>query len=364
MAEMDWTDTGYAYLVEVLVVDQNNVDIVLATLKGFTLQGATVTENYNSDSRVQAKVSTIVDEGASDGYVEHGRLRLNLLIPSRDWSEEFVTGYVTNISEKTEHGYTRRDYTIEGTIWGLLNHKIVSPIVVGKGYKLIKGWKSLMGSLTKMQYNTSDAQDHAFVKETVYEVGTNLSTVLFEMSSGYNRMEVSGHGTVLLVKYIKPANREATRTIDFTDPRCLAKLPVELSSSKWEAPGRAIVTATVSKTDSEGKTTQEVIAGYYDAPTSHHTSIVNRGWLNARSDAYTGVNENPSKNDLKAEAKENWQQSQSKYRSWTIPTVFADYHAGDVVNVIFPDNSVVKVLVESVRTDFEAYTQDLTVKEV
>lgn len=363
MAEMDWTKTGYPYLVEVLVVDQNNVDVILGNLHGFVYQGASVNENYNSDSRVQAKLTTIVDEGASDGYIKHARLRMNLYIPSRDYMDEFVTGYVSNISEKTEHGYTKRDYTIEGTIWGLLEHKISAPVTISKGAKLIKCWTSLMG-LTRMQYSTSGAQDHAFTKTAIYEVGTPLSTILFALSSAYDRMDNNGHGLVTLSKYVEPSKREATRTIDFTDPRCLAKQPIELTSNEWEAPGRAIVTATVSKTDDDGKTTQEVIVGYYDAPASHSTSIASRGWLRARSDTYSGVSENPSKNELKAEAKKNWTNAQGKYRKWTFSSVFANYHAGEVVNLIFSNDEMVKVLIESVKTDFETFSQDLTVKEV
>lgn len=362
---MDWTDTGYSYLVEVLVVDPNNVDITLGILKGFVLQGASVTENYNSDSRVQAKVSTIVSEGESDGYEDNARLRIVISIPSRDWVEEFVTGYVTNISEKSEHGYTRRDYTIEGTMWGLLNHKIDAPVVIGKGYKLIKVWKSLM-ALTKMQYTASGAQDYTFSQPTVYEAGTNLSTVLFEVSSGYDRMENTGHGVVALKTYLEPSKREVDRTIDFADMRGLSLYPLEMTSTKWEAPGRAIVTATVSKTDDDGKTTQEVIVGSYDAPTNHHTSISVRGWLNARSDSYAGVSENPTKSELSAEAKKNWENAQKKFRTWTAGSVFADYHAGEVLNIVLNDEkkSIVKVQVESVRTDLEAFTQDLTMKEV
>lgn len=363
MAEMDWTKTGYPYLVEVLVVDQNNVDVILGNLRGFVYQGASVNENYNSDSRVQAKVTTIVDEGASDGYIKHARLRINLYIPSRDYMDEFVTGYVSTISEKTEHGYTRREYTIEGTIWGLLEHKIEAPVTISKGAKLIKCWTSLMG-LTRMQYSTSGAQDHAFTKPTVYEVGTHLSTILFELSSGYDRMDTNGHGVVTLSKYVEPSKREATRTIDFTDPRGLAEQPIELTSSEWEAPGRAIVTATVSKTDDDGKTTQEVIVGSYNAPASHSTSIASRGWLRARSDTYSGVSENPSKNELNAEAKKNWTNSQGKFRKWTFPSVFANYHAGEVVNLIFSNDETVKVLLETVKTDFENFSQNLTVKEV
>lgn len=365
---MDWTDTGYAYLVEVLVVSQTNVDNTLGILRGFVLQGATVTENYYSDSRVQAKLSTIVAEGESDGYIDNARLRINITIPYRNWFKEFVTGYVTNISEKSEHGYTKRDYTIEGTLWGLLNHKISAPISIGNGTKRNYIWKSLLGTQTKMQYTADGAPDKTFTVASpiIYEVGSNLSTVLFELASGDTRMDNNGHGTVVLKSYTEPSKSEATRTIDFSDMRGLALYPLEMSSSKWEAPGRAIVTSTVSKTDDDGNTTQEVIAGYYDAPDSNFTSLATRGWLNARSDAYTGVSENPTAAELKKEAERNWKNSQGKYRTWTAGSVFADYHAGEVVNLVLNDakKSTVKVLIQSVRTDLKAFTQELTMKEV
>lgn len=371
MATMDWNDTAYAYLVEVLVVSQTNVDIVLGTLQGFVLSGASITENYNSDSRSQAKITTIVAENESDGYIDQARLRILLSIPSRGYSQELITGYVTDISEKTEHGYTQRDYSIEGTMWGLLNHKIDAPITIGKGASMVTVWRALLQSQTKMQFTAEKAQDHIFSQTIIYEAGSDLSTVLFEISSGYSRMDNTGHGVVELVKYIAPSKRQPDKTIDVSDVRGLLMYPLEKKSTQWEAPGRAIVTATVSKTDRNGNTTQEVLVGTYDAPSSHHTSLAKRGWLRARADSYTGLSENPTKDALKTEARRNWENSQSKYRSWTASSTFANYHAGDVIELIFgiddskkDGESSVKVLIENVQTNLENFTQDLTMKEV
>lgn len=362
---MDWSDTGYEYLVEVAVVNQTNVDEVLGYLSGVGLEGASISENYNSDSRVQGKISTIVEEGASDGYVDNARLRIVLLIPSRGWSEELLTGYVTDIQENTEHGRTKRTYTIEGTIWGLLDHKVSSPVTIAKGANLVSVWKSLLAQLTKMQYTTEKAQDHTFTSTTIYEAGTSLSTILFEVSSGYDRVDVTGHGVVSLVKYTAPSKREPDRYIDFSDPRTLALYPLERTSNKWEAPGRAIVTANVSKTDSDGKAVQEVLVGVYDAPSSHPTSISTRGWLKARSDAYSGTSENPTKDELNIKARENWENDQNKGYTWTCNSVFADYHAGEVAMLIAPmAKDGKKVLVQSVTTNLDTLSQSLTLKEV
>ena len=365
---MDWTDTGYTYLVEVAVVSQTNVDEVIGYLRGVGLSDASISENYYSDSRVQAKISTIVKEGESDGYIDNARLRILVLIPSRDWSEEVVTGYVTDISENTERGCTKRQYTIEGTIWGLLDHKISAPIAIAKGATLVATWTSIMGQLTRMQYTTTKAQDHTydFPSPVIYEAGAGLATILFEILLDYDRMETTGHGVVSLEKYTSPLKREASRIIDFSSPITLSLYPLKRDVDKWEVPGRSIVTATISKTDSNGNATQEVMVGAYDAPSSHFASMATRGWLKVRSDTYSGQNDNPTKDELNTIARKNWEAEQEQHGvTWSCSSVFADYHAGDVVTLISPYTKTgVKALIKSVQTDLGSFTQELTLKEV
>ncbi len=361
---MDWTNTNYGYDITVSVVHQTNVDNVLGILNGVQNGDLTISENYESDSRVQAKVTTYVKEGESDGYVENARLRITLSISSEEWSEELVTGYVSDISETIAYGYIERSYTIEGTIWGLLDHKIKDPITIGKGAKLLTIWTNLMSTQTKMQYTTQGAQDHSFGNTILYEPGSDLSTVLFEISEGYNRMGVDGHGRVTLTKYTAPSNQTPSIVIDANDLRGLTIAPINKTYKKWESPGRAIVTATISK-EQNGKTTQEVIAGSYDAPATDDTSINVRGYLKARSDSYSGASENPSKSELDTIAKTNWEMAQDKGNEWTASSVFADYHAGMVATFIPQgENSSCKVLIKSVTTNLSEFTQELSMKEV
>lgn len=369
---MNWADTGYAYDVDVTVVHQTNVDNTIGFLSGVQLSNLSTSENYNSDSRMSAKVTTIVPEGESDGYVDNGRLRIILTIPKLDFTEEYVTGYVSDISESTSHGYTTRKYSIEGTIWGLLNHKIDAPVTIGKGAKMLDVFTSLLSKQTKMQYDIEGAQDHTFGSTVIYEAGTNMSTLLFETTEGYNRMNSDGHGRITLRKYVAPSKRTPERILDYNSVRGLAIAPAEKSSTKWDSPGRAIVTATVSVTDStNNSTSQEVIVGSYDAPASDPTSIETRGWLLARSDNYSGNSEKPSKSELDAAAKKNWESAQNAENSWECSTVFADYHAGDILTFILPSGNNVdeplksyKVLVTSVTTQFDTMIQELTLKEV
>ncbi len=371
MADIDWFDTGYTYDVGVTVVSQVDVDYTIGELTGVQTSGLSITESYNSDSRIQAKVSTVVGAGESDGYVDNARLRIILTIPERNWSKELMTGYVSDIDEVYESGYVKRQYTLEGTVWGLLEHKTNAAVTIGKGAKMLDIWKKLMKDQTRMQFSTASAtKDHPFSAVTLYEPGTQLSTILFELTSGYCRMNTDGHGTVILEDYTAPSKKSPTRVIDYNDLKSLIMAPLNMNSTKYEAPGRAVVTATVSNEDKNGKTTQETIVGYYDAPSEHPTSINTRGYLRSRSDSYSGSSEKPSKSELNAEAERNWKNDQDKGIEWTADSTFADYKAGEVATLILPSDRLgiamvsKKVHITGVTTNLENFTQSLTMKEV
>lgn len=369
---MDWTVTGYSYDVTVAVVHQTDVNNVLGILSGVQLSNMRISENYYSDSRVQAKLTTMVDENESDGYIPNARLRIILSIPSRFWSKPLFTGYVSDVDTVIESGYCKKSYTLEGTIWGLLEHKVSSPVTIAKGVSLVNTWTSLMKNQTKMQYSTAGSQDHNMGSTAVYEAGSNLSTVLFELSSGYDRMDVDGNGVVTLKKYISPKRMTSSRVIDYKDSLGLSMAPLSAQDTAYEAPGRAIVTATITEQDTkdENKTVSKVIVGVYDAPSSHATSIHTRGYLRARSDSYSGTKEKPTKSDLDKIAQDNWEANQSKGIEWTVNTVYADYHAGEVVDLVAPYISsgkkeyTHKVLISAVETSLDTLTQSLTMKEV
>jgi len=367
---MDWTETGYTYDIGVTVVHQTDVDNTLGYLSGVQFDSIEISENYYSDSRIQAKLKTMVKDGSSDGYIDNARLRIVLMIPKFNFFEEMITGYVSDISKTFEHGYTVHEYTIESTLWGLLDHKVKDNVVVKKGAKLSKIVPTLIASLTKMQYSVDNLQDHAFSNNIVYEAGSGLATILFELNESYNRVTVDGHGRLIFPKYTAPSKITPSRNIHYSQLRNLMIGALSYSSSEYESPGRAIVTATVTKTDSNGKSNQQVIVGSYDAPSTDPTSLASRGWISARMDSYAGTSENPSKSELNALAKKNWENSQDKGREWTATSIFADYHIGEVCRLILPTGSgdamslTRKVLIKSVNTNLGEFTQELTLKEV
>lgn len=368
---MDWMKTDHSYTVDVAVVHQTNVDNTLGSLRGVQLDDLTITENYYSDSRVQGKVTTIVNSGESDGYVERARLRVILSIPEENWVEELVTGYVSDIDEEYQNGYLKRTYTIEGTIWGFLNHPIPDYYTKPVGGKLIDCWTKLLKNLTKVQYDATDAKDFKYTANTIYEPGSMLSTILFEITSGYNRMDTNGHGVVTLKPYKAPSKQTPSRTIDYNDLTGLTIAPLQRNSEEYSIPNRIVVTATQSVEDSSGQSTQKTIAGSYDSPASNSNSHSSRGYIYGRAESYSGDLQEPTQKDLDAKAKELWTDSQEKGIEWTGNHTFADFHAGEVATLIAPTSANLnqpivahKVLVSEVSTNLKNFTQALTLKEV
>jgi hypothetical protein len=278
-----------------------------------------------------------------------------------------ITGYVSDIRETVESGMVKREYTIESTIWGLLEHQTVSQIVVAKKSSLVTVFKQILSRLTRMQFDTTKAQDHVYSTNIIYEAGTDLATILFELTSGYDRIEVDGHGRLVLNAYKAPAKRSASELIDYRDVKGLTFGTYSKTITNYDIPGRAIVTSTKSST-ANGSSTQKVLVGYYDAPSEHEASMASRGYLKSVSSSYSGIGDDPDRAELAAEAKNIWDSQQKGYTDWDVTSIFKDYHAGDILNFVYPQPTgefkVTKVLVHSVDTSLETWQQKLTLKEV
>lgn len=366
---MDWTKTKYSYEVTVNVIHQTNVDIMLGSLSGVQLDNLSISEDYYSDSRIQAKVTTVTETGKSDGYVENARLRIILAIPEQNWAQELITGYVSDLDETYESGTIVRTYTIESTIWGLMDHLLADPVIISSNANLIDIWTGLLKSQTKMQYSVSNAQNRTFTQTILYEPGTDLATLLFEISSGYDRINVDGHGRITLEKYTAPSKRSSECVIDYNDVHNLVKAPLTKASTAYEAPGRVVVTATISYMNDNGENDQEVIAGHYDSPASHPTSLASRGYLRAISESDNGLSDYPTKDELSAYAKLIWEDEQDSGIEWSAETIYGGYYAGQIATLILPsslDGEMIskKVLISSVSTEFNNFIQRLTMKEV
>ena len=365
---MIWTNLEYDWEVVAQVVDAHSSSSVIGELVGLDPAGCEVTEGYYSDTRVSGRVTTRVPLGESDGYVPNARICIVLRVPRHGWERQLLTGFVTDYGESEEGGSTIREYSLDSSLWGIAEDMTLASVTCAAGAKALTVAKRLMDS-RRIEYDVSDAQDRTISKPTVYEPGTALLHLLFDIMSGYNRIGVRGDGPILIKRYTAPSKLSPSATIDPYDHRTLVVGDVSDKDESSERPGAAIVTANVSKTKTVGgktTTTHETRAGSYLAPDSHETSRNTRGYLRFAKDTYSGSKEEPSVSELQSAAKTVWSNNQDKGRSHDLTVLYMDLHEGDVVELVRKDGTTRKCLVQTVTTNLDPRerTQRLTLKEV
>lgn len=364
---VDWHDLEHDWEVAALLVDPHKADSIVGELTGLEPASCSVTEGYYVDTRVSAQLTTVVPLGESDGYVKNARIRLVLRVPRWSWERELITGFVTDIEPREERGYMRRSYSLDSSLWGISEDAITSKVTCAAGSKALTVCRKLLKD-RGIEYDDNGAQDRTISKVTVYEPATMLLNLLFEITNGYSRLGVSGHGPITFRKYLEPSKRTPSVTIDPYDPRSLVVSDIRGKDETWERPGAAIVTANVSKSkqvNGKSTTTHETRAGVYVAPDSFVTSRNNRGYLRFAKDTYSGNKDDPNASELATAARQKWNANQDKGKTWDLTVLYMDLHEGDIVSLV-RNGKAQRCLVQTVETtlDPRTRTQRLTLKEV
>lgn len=223
--------------------------------------------------------------------------------------------------------------------------------------------RALLGQ-AGMPYDLAGAMDRRFGSPIYYERGTALLHMIYDITGSLDRVDVSGHGKITLRPYTPPSSRAAIEVISDDDPTTLTTGPARRTSNAHERPGRAIVTATRSEQGADGKSKSVTIAGWYDSPAQSETSSARRGYTTSVKKSYEGASEEPSQNELNAEAERFWRESQTIGAEWRRDVLYMDLHEGDIVTFTPHGREPVKCLVSTCKTDLGDMTQSLTLEEV
>ena len=360
---MRWDEVDHEWILDVTVVSQHDLSATISVLDGVDPSGCSVDEGYRTDTRASARVTTVVPEGESDGYVVDARLRITLSVPSRGWSRELFTGYVTNVQEDVEDGSVTRVYELDSTLFGIAKDLIPWQVTCAAGASMLDAVRSLL-DMARMPHSLDGAVDRRFGSAVCYERGDALLHMCYDLTGSTDRIDVDGHGRITVRPYKAPSQRAATRLIDDSDPTTLSIGAARRTSNAFERPGRGIVTASKSEQGPDGKSKSVTIAGWYDSPPESETSSARRGYTIAAKRGYEGASEHPTQDELNTEARQFWRDSQNIGAEWRRDVLYQDLHEGDVVNFTPHGRETVKCIVATCKTDFGDMTQSLTLEEV
>lgn len=353
----DWKDMTRRGTVTVTMVNPTDLDATMGELEGVDLSGSSVSYGYYADTRVTGKLRVV-----GDGWVRGSWLRIGYRIPEWDYQTELGTFIVTNDSASRDHGAWAYELDLQSALYGLSTDLLVRPWAIARNAMALKAMRQCVtgGGGTIV---TSGARDYRLKSPKVVETGTSrLSAVYALCEMANDRLDVDGHGRVVVAPYVTPASRAPSLTIDLADRRGVAQDGITRTTDWLQMP---TVAAVQYKYDAGGKQ-REINASATVAATAHQ-SFANRGYV---------VTDLHQLNEMAPATAQRAQQLAKRYLAndaiehveWEVTTTYLPIKAGDVVELVVHDGledyqGARKCLVKACELDLGTMTMQLTLKE-
>lgn len=341
----DWGRADRRDEVEALLVDLRSCGTVTGALRGLVPSSVTITEGYYTDTRVQARLSTVTRDG-DDGW-RGGRIRI--VHSFEGYRESLMTGYVTDYDETAEGGLVKREYTLDSSLYAISKDVFPWKYSVGGQASMLEAVRHVLDTCGR-EHDLSRARDRRIQDPVVYDLGETALSAVFDLSGDTDRVDVDGEGRIVLTPYVPPSGREPGATIDTAGPMVVGD--VKATTSRYATPGRVIVRS--GSGDSE-------MWGTYDAPAGAASSPAARGYMVAKVE--TSNAKEPSQDQLNASARRSWEESQDTGEEWELTVRWMGLHQGDVVRLVHLGESH-RCLVKSATLSFSGMTERLTLKGV
>ena len=177
-----------------------------------------------------------------------------------------------------------------------------------------------------------------------------------------DRLDVDGHGRVVVAPYVAPASRAPSLAIDLADRRGVAQDGITRTTDWLQMP---TVAAVQYRYDAGGKQ-REINASATVASTAHQ-SYANRGYVVTD---LRQLNEMAPATAQRAQqlAKQFLANDATEHVEWEVTTTYLPVKAGDVVELVVHDGledyqGARKCLVKTCELELGTMTMKLTLKE-
>lgn len=353
----DWHDLTRTGEVVVEQVSPTNIDATLGPLEGVDLGGSSVSFGYYADTRSTGKLRVV-----GDGWQRGSLVRIGYRIPAWDWSVELGTYIVTSDSASRENGIWTYDLDLQSILYGLSTDLLVRPWAIAANAMALTAARQLVEAAGR-EVVLEGANDYRLKGAKVIETGTSRLSALFALAEMANdRLDVDGHGRVLLEPYVAPSAKAPTLTIDLADPRGVALDGIQRSTDWLQMPNVAAVQYTY---DANGKQ-REINASATIAASSRQSQSA-RGYT---------VTDLRQLNEMSPATAQRAQQLAAQYLAndsvehveWELSTTYLPISAGDVVELVVHDGladyrGARRCLIKSCEVDLGTMTMALTLKE-
>lgn len=353
----DWHDLTRRGVVTVTMVNPTDLDATMGELEGVDLSGSSLSYGYYADTRVTGKLRVV-----GDGWVRGSWLRIGYRIPEWDYQTELGTFIVTNDTASRERGAWTYELDLQSALYGLSTNLLVRPWAIARNAMALKAIRQCVtgGGGTIV---TDGARDYRLKGAKVVETGTSrLSAVYALCDMANDRLDVDGHGRVVVAPYVVPASRAPSLTIDLADRRGVAQDGITRTTDWLQMPTVAAVQYTY---DAGGKQ-REINASATVASTAHQ-SYANRGYV--VTDLHQLSEMAPATAQRAQQlAKQFLANDATEHVEWEVTTTYLPIKAGDVVELVVHDGledyqGARKCLVKTCELELGTMAMKLTLKE-
>lgn len=343
MSNIDWSDPARRDNIHFQMVDPNNLDDVYGDLEDVQLGSSSITYGYYTDTRYSSGISFL----KSNNYVENAWIRIIHEVPLSGYSKELGTFIPTSPSE-TRTGAVVRTLDLQSPLWGLKEDLVPSKFSIGKKTSMLEAFKRVCDTCNR-PYIFQNPNDVKTTKSIVYDVGESYLNILFDICAQTdNRMELDGHGRILLSPSVDHSTLTPTWELNTDDPRSMIiEGSIQMDTEIDELPSRAIVV-------------NGGVVGVADLDDGIGYSAHQRGYTKAQKYSDNGAT-NKSK---AASLAKNYLDTASKTIHWSMDCLYFPCVCGD--NAIFIlDGEKHYCMIQSIDPlNLDTMTMTITLREV
>ena len=237
MSTIDWRDPARSDVLHFVMVDPNNLDEIYGDLEDVQLGSTSLTWGWNADTVSSCGLSFL--KGAN--YVPNAWIRVIHEVPAAGYARELGT-YIPTAPTESLKGARVVRLDLQSPLWGLKDDLLPERFAVGRGGSLLAAMGRVLDRCSR-PYVVCGAFDLKAPEAVVYDIGTSCLQILRDLAAlTGNRLDLDGHGRVLIAPV--PDHRTLTPawTLDADDPRSvIIEGSVSTETNLDELPSRAIV---------------------------------------------------------------------------------------------------------------------------
>lgn len=343
MSTIDWRDPARRDEVRFQMVDPNNLDNVYGDLTDVQLGSSSITYGYFADTRYSSGISFL----KSSNYVENAWVRIIHDVPAAGYSNELGT-FIPTSPVETRQGSIIVELDLQSPLWGLKDDLLTSKLSIGKKSSMLSAISKVCTNHHR-PYLFENPNDIISDNSIVYDVGESALSVLHDLcNQSGNRLDLDGHGRIVIAPVIDSSSLTPTYTLDYDDPRSMIiEDSVKMESQIADIPSRAIVV--------NGDT-----VGYADLNDGVPYSAAQRGYVLASK-----YEDKSATTQAKAEAiAARNLRSFSTSTIWSMDCLYFPCKCGDNITFVYEGKKHVCMVQSIDPLDLDTMTMGLTLREI